>query len=511
MQFPRILVVDYGSQYTLLIAKAIRRLGVYSEIVSELELLDHLNSPHVYGVILSGGPLSVPEINPQSDASPYQELLKSQLPILGICYGAQLLAHLSGTKITRSSDQCEYGSTTIRNCGSADDPIYQGVLGNQHQVWMSHSDLIDQMGNIKVISTTENGLVAIFQVNEIERSAPIYGFQFHPEVSHTPNGDQFLDSFLHICQVPRTWNMTSFIDKIIPELKERLQDQKVMVACSGGVDSTVTAMILQRAIGNNMVGIFVDNGLLRKNEFVQVLDVYRKMDLNVMGVNVARQFYDRLQGITEPEQKRKIIGNLFIEVFKEFAPDVQYLGQGTIYPDVIESHGKIKSHHNVGGLPEKLGLELVEPLRELFKDEVREIGLELGLNPLILGRHPFPGPGLGIRILGEVTKEKVQRLQEADTIFISELKNSGYYDSVWQAGVILLDSLSVGVMGDNRTYQSVVALRAVVSINGMTASVSDLSIEFLTKVSTRIVNEVQGINRVVYDITSKPPGTIEWE
>lgn len=520
MDFARILVVDYGSQYTLLIAKAIRKLGVYSEVISEKQLVEKLNSSPVYGVILSGGPGSIPDLKPSPKTSPYQELIESDLPILGICYGAQLLAYLSGSPITQSETR-EYGETMIR-CYDRNDPIYHKIptdMMGDHPVWMSHSDTISnhvrQSGELEIISETEDELVAVFKIVYPNRKSPIYGLQFHPEVSHTPHGYTFFDNFLRICRVPRTWSTKSFLEQVIPELQRDIQDQKVLVACSGGVDSTVTALILQKAIGDRMIGVFVDNGLLRKNEFHQVLTIYRKLGLNVIGISASEDFYAVLKDVTDPEQKRKVIGNLFIKTFQDYIndyePDIEFLGQGTIYPDVIESHGKIKSHHNVGGLPEKLNLALIEPLRELFKDEVREVGKELGLDPVILNRHPFPGPGLGIRILGDVTEEKVKMLQAADDIFIKSLKESGHYDYVWQAGAILLDSLSVGVMGDNRTYENVVALRAVVSINGMTAQVSNLPMEFLTKVSTEIVNKVQGINRVVYDITSKPPGTIEWE
>jgi len=510
MNFAKIIIVDYGSQYTLLIAKQIRKLNVYTEIImpDELEKYIETINKNLYGIILSGSPKSVDdkEINKQF----WEYLIENTpIPILGICYGAQLLGFVHNMKIENSITR-EFGNTLLQ-LTNKNDPLYKDI-SDSHEVWMSHSDsiIIDQTinSNLEVLSRTKNGVVASFR----NKTGMIYGVQFHPEVTHTQIGIKLFDNFLKICKIPREWSMDNYITDTIKNLTDKIgKDDKVLVACSGGVDSTVTAVLIQKAIGKNMRGVFINNGLLRKNEYENVLQAYENMKLNVIGIDSSSVFYNRLKGIIEPEQKRKIIGITFIDMFKRHSPEMKWLGQGTIYSDVIESKGNIKSHHNVGGLPKDLNLELVEPLRFLFKDEVRELGLKLGIDPIILNRHPFPGPGLGIRILGEVTKEKVLLTQEADDIFTKKLKEHNLYDQIWQAGVILLNSLSVGVQGDCRTYEAVVALRAVTSINGMTANVAVLSTEFLTEVSTEIINKVKGINRVVYDITTKPPGTIEWE
>lgn len=510
MRFSKIVIVDFGSQYTLLIAKIIRHHRVYSEVIPPSALSQYLVENHdsTYGIILSGGPRTA------SEDLEAQNILRSiidqndQLPILGICFGAQLLAYLYGAKI-ESSKEGEYGDRCLTIEQTND--LYLNVP-TEYRVWQSHADSIypDQSGNRIDITSQYQGRIEAFQIKE----RPFYGLQYHPEVTHTFEGPIILENFLRICQVPRDWSPANFIDQIIPELQQQLKsetNEKVMVACSGGVDSTVTAALIQRAVGHRMMGIFVDPGLLRLNEYQQVLEGYRKTNLNVSGIDASQRFYHALKGVTDPEQKRKIIGGLFIDIFKEHAPNATWLGQGTIYPDVIESNGNIKSHHNVGGLPEKLNLKLVEPLRHLFKDDVRDLGKLLGIDPIILNRHPFPGPGLAIRILGEVTEEKVDILQRADHIFLELLKEHGHYDNIWQAGVILLDSKSVGVQGDNRTYQYVAALRAVESTNAMTASVYDFNTKFLTLVSTEIINQVTKINRVAYDVTTKPPGTIEWE
>ena len=509
MKFDRILIVDFGSQYTLLIAKAVRKLRVYSEVVQPQHLSTYLsseNGEHVYGIILSGGPHSVN----QDHKSVVRELIeKSKMPVLGICYGAQILASLVGA-IVKTTEAGEYGYHKLE-LSEDNDPLHLNIP-EEYTVWQSHSDSIFVVGEVnpfKIISKRGDKIES-FKYHR----RPIWGLQYHPEVSHTPIGPNIFDNFLRQCKVPREWSTSHFVEMIIPELQSQLESntkEKVMVACSGGVDSTVTAALIQRAVGDRMMGIFVDPGILRLGEYNSVLKGYRRMGLNVIGIDASSRFLDALKGNPDPEKKRKIIGNLFIEIFKEHAPNATWLGQGTIYPDVIESEGGIKSHHNVGGLPEKLNLQLVEPLRYLFKDDVRELGDILGVDPIILNRHPFPGPGLAIRILGEVTKDKVDILQRADAIYMDLLKRRNYYKNIWQAGAILLDSKSVGVQGDNRTYQWVVALRAVESVNGMTASVYPFPMSFLTEVSTEIINQVPEINRVTYDITTKPPGTIEWE
>jgi len=506
----KILILDFGSQYTQLIARRVRELSVYCEIYP----FNHFPAPDetVKGVILSGSPFSVRDAK-----APIPDIrnFKGKIPILGICYGAQYLAHYFGGEVAPSNTR-EYGRA---NLGFIDgsNPLLKNV-GTDSQVWMSHGDTIVTLPeNYKIIASTGDIKVGAFAVQDENT----FGLQFHPEVYHTTDGSAILKNFVgEICGCTQDWTPLSFIESTVAQLKDTVGNDKVVLGLSGGVDSTVAATLLHKAIGKNLTCIFVDNGLLRKNEFQSVLDSYMGMGLHVIGVDASQKFMDDLKGIVDPEKKRKTIGRNFIEVFDVEAhkiKDVKWLGQGTIYPDVIESvsvngpSATIKSHHNVGGLPEKMHLKVVEPLKLLFKDEVRRVGTALGLSPDLLNRHPFPGPGLGIRILGDVTPEKVRILQEADDIYIRGLKESGLYNQVWQAAAILLPVQSVGVMGDERTYENVVALRAVGSTDGMTADWSHLPYEFLAKVSNDIINKVKGINRVVYDISSKPPATIEWE
>jgi GMP synthase (glutamine-hydrolysing) len=466
----------------------------------------------VKGVILSGSPYSVrDEKGPRIDLS----AIKGKLPLLGVCYGAQYLAHFFGGEVAQSNSR-EYGRANLKFINHENELFLGMTTGSQ--VWMSHGDTIKHIPeNYEVIASTSDVENAAYQI----KNESTYAIQFHPEVYHTTEGKQLLYNFVvTICGCEQTWTPASFIESTVKELKAQLGNDRVVLGLSGGVDSTVAGVLLNLAIGKNLTCIFVDNGLLRKNEFESVLEQYKGMGLNVIGADAKEKFWNDLKGITEPEQKRKIIGRDFIEVFDEEAhkiQDVKWLAQGTIYPDVIESvsvngpSATIKSHHNVGGLPEKMKLKIVEPLKSLFKDEVRRVGKELGISPQLLGRHPFPGPGLGIRILSDITSEKVRILQEADAIFINALHEWNLYDDVWQAGVMLLPVQSVGVMGDERTYENVVALRAVASTDGMTADWVHLPYEFLAKVSNEIINKVRGINRVVYDISSKPPATIEWE
>jgi len=506
----KILILDFGSQYTQLIGRRVRELNVYCEIYpyNHYPAIDK----SVKGVILSGSPFSVRDIDaPKPDLS----LIKGKMPLLGVCYGAQYLAHYFGGEVM-PSDSREYGRANLGYVDSS-NPLFKEV--NEHtQVWMSHGDTIERLPeNYKIIASTADVKNAAFQI-EGEQT---FAIQFHPEVYHTTEGTQILQNFVvDICGCKQDWTPDSFIETTVNELKAKLGDDRVVLGLSGGVDSSVAGVLLHKAIGKNLTCIFVDNGLLRKDEFQQVLDSYQHMGLNVIGVDARQKFWDDLAGITDPELKRKAIGRDFIEVFDVEAhkiKEVKWLAQGTIYPDVIESvsvngpSATIKSHHNVGGLPEKMHLKVVEPLKLLFKDEVRRVGKALGINPELLGRHPFPGPGLGIRILSDVTPEKVHILQEVDAIFINGLKEWGLYDKVWQAGAMLLPVQSVGVMGDERTYENVVALRAVASTDGMTADWVHLPYEFLAKMSNEIINKVRGINRVVYDISSKPPATIEWE
>ncbi len=507
----QILIVDFGSQYTQLIARKIRELNIYCEIHPFNNLPEI--TENIKGVILSGSPFSVRDENaPDID---FSQIKMGHLPVLGICYGAQLITQKKGGTVDKSKYR-EYGRAELI-ITDTDSPIFKGIRQNS-QVWMSHADtIIEPAPNTKVIARTNNIDVAAFKLTDSET----YGLQFHPEVFHSVEGQKILGNFaLNICKIKPEWTPASFVESTITELKKQLGNDKVVLGLSGGVDSTVAAMLLHKAIGSNLYCIFVNTGLLRKNEYEEVLQSYKGMGLNVKGVDASKEFLSKLENVEDPEKKRKIIGATFIDVFEREAnqiKDVKWLGQGTIYPDVIESVSvkgpsvTIKSHHNVGGLPEKMNLKVVEPLRLLFKDEVRRVGKELGIPQNILGRHPFPGPGLAIRIIGPITKERVKLLQEADKIFIDSLKEAGLYDEVWQAATILLPIKSVGVMGDERTYENVVALRAVTSTDGMTADWSRLPYDFLAEVSNKIINRVKGINRVVFDISSKPPATIEWE
>ena len=508
----QILILDFGSQYTQLIARAVREAQVYCEIIPYHRAIDY--TPALKGIILSGSPYSVNDADaPMADVA----AMAARLPVLGVCYGAQLTARLSGGRVERSEKR-EYGRAFLEI--RQRDALF-GSVPDRSQVWMSHGDSILALPDgFEVLATTDSIPVAAFRRSSGD-GHPLYGLQFHPEVFHSEHGRLMIRNFLtETCGCRCDWTPAHFITDTVEALRAQIGDGQVVMALSGGVDSTVAATLIDRAIGDRLHGIFVDNGLLRKDEFRQVLDTYSRLSLNVRGVDAREHFYTRLAGKSSPEDKRKTIGATFIEVFDREAhalTNISFLGQGTIYPDVIESvsvHGPsvtIKSHHNVGGLPETRKLSLVEPLRYLFKDEVRKVGLELGIPAELLFRHPFPGPGLGIRILGEVTEEKVRLLQEADAIYIDALRRHGLYDSVWQAGAILLPVKSVGVMGDERTYEYTVALRAVTSVDGMTADWAHLPHPFLGEVSNEIINRVRGINRVVYDISSKPPATIEWE
>ncbi len=506
----KIIILDFGSQYTQLIARKVRELNVYCEIhpYSKKLAIDS----DIKGVILSGSPSSVRDVN-----APFPDLssIKGNLPILGICYGAQYIAQSFGGEILPSKTR-EYGRANLSFIDNS-NPLFKDVSENT-QVWMSHGDTIMKVPkSFKIIGSTNDVKVGAFVVE----GESTYGIQFHPEVYHTTEGNILLKNFLlDICGCIQSWTPASFVGTTIEELKNKIGNDKVILGLSGGVDSSVASLLLHNAVGKNLTCIFVDNGLLRKNEFETVLISYKDMGLNVVGVNAKDKFLNDLKGVSDPEQKRKIIGRCFIEVFEAEArkiKDARWLGQGTIYPDVIESvsvngpSATIKSHHNVGGLPEKMNLKVIEPLRLLFKDEVRRVGRTLHLPSQFLNRHPFPGPGLAIRIIGDITPEKIAILQEVDHIFIEGLKSSNLYNTVWQAAAILLPIQSVGVMGDERTYENVVTLRAVTSTDGMTADWSHLPYDFLAKVSNEIINKVKGVNRVVYDISSKPPATIEWE
>lgn len=506
----QILIIDFGSQFTQLIARRLRELNVYCEIHP------YNNIPSITkdikGVILSGSPHSVRE---EKAPKPDLSNIKGKMPLLGVCYGAQMLSHFYGGEVAKSNTR-EYGRANL-NYVNHDNELFKTISPNS-QVWMSHGDSIVKIpDNYEIIASTNDVKVAGYVI----KGEKTYGVQFHPEVYHSTEGTQLLQNFVYdICGCKGDWTSESFIDTTVDELKQKLGNDKVILGLSGGVDSSVAAVLLHKAIGKNLHCIFVDNGLLRKNEYESVLESYQHMGLNVKGVNAKQRFYDALAGVSDPEKKRKAIGKIFVDVFDDeskLVTDAKWLGQGTIYPDVIESvsvkgpSATIKSHHNVGGLPDYMKLQVVEPLRSLFKDEVRRVGKALHIDNAILGRHPFPGPGLAIRILGDITEEKVQILQEVDSIFIEGLKNHELYDSVWQAGAIFLPIQSVGVMGDERTYENVVALRAVSSTDGMTADWCHLPYEFLAKISNEIINKVKGVNRVVYDISSKPPATIEWE
>lgn len=505
-----VLILDFGSQYTQLIARRVRELNIFCEIFP-------YNNPPVdlssyKAVILSGSPFSV-----RAEDAPHPDLsqIRGKLPLLAVCYGAQYLAHFHGGEVAPSNIR-EYGRANLSYIKEG-EVFLEGVSANS-QVWMSHSDTIKKLptGGV-VLASTKDVENAAYKIE----GETTYAIQYHPEVYHSTDGKQMLENFLvKIAEVPQSFTPNSFVEDIVAELKAKIGTDKVVLGLSGGVDSTVAAVLLNKAIGENLYCIFVNNGLLRKNEFESVLHQYKDMGLNVKGVDASDRFLSQLAGIDDPETKRKTIGRVFIEVFDDEAhllTDVKWLAQGTIYPDVIESvsvkgpSATIKSHHNVGGLPDFMKLQVVEPLRMLFKDEVRRVGATLDIDPELLGRHPFPGPGLSIRILGDITPEKVRILQEVDAVFINGLKEHGLYDKVWQAGAILLPVNSVGVMGDERTYEKVVALRAVESTDGMTADWVHLPYEFLMKVSNEIINKVKGVNRVVYDISSKPPATIEWE
>ncbi len=506
----KIFIIDFGSQYTQLIARRVRELNVYCEIHPYIHFPEPDDS--VKGVILSGSPFSV-----RDEGAPVPDLdsIKGKKPLLGVCYGAQHLAHNYGGRVHASNTR-EYGRAKMIYMNNA-DPLFANI-DTGTQVWMSHGDTIEEIpSHYTVIGSTADVRVGAYHIS----GEKTWGIQFHPEVYHTVQGKQILANFVvDICGCKQTWTPDSFVESTIKDLRNTLGNDKVVLGLSGGVDSSVAAYLLNKAIGENLTCIFVDNGLLRKNEITKVLDSYNGLGLNVKAVNASDAFLDQLEGESDPEKKRKIIGRVFIEVFEKEAAkvkDVKWLAQGTIYPDVIESvsvngpSATIKSHHNVGGLPELMNLKVVEPLKLLFKDEVRKVGAAMGMPDIIIKRHPFPGPGLAIRILGPITREKVRMAQEADDIFIEGLKEAGLYDKVWQAGVILLPVQSVGVMGDERTYENTVVLRAVGSTDGMTADWSHLPYDFLGQVSNAIINRVKGINRVVYDISSKPPATIEWE
>ncbi len=506
----QILILDFGSQYTQLIARRVRELNVYCEIHPYNKAPDL--TENVKGVILSGSPCSVrQEDAPEVDLDIY----RGKVPLLGVCYGAQYMAQNYGGSVVASEIR-EYGRARLNELDQHNDLMKEVSIDSQ--VWMSHSDTISRLPEeFQVIASTESVKVAAFK----HATENTYGIQFHPEVTHSEEGKTLLRNFVvHISGCSQDWTPDIFVESTVAQLKATIGDDKVILGLSGGVDSSVAAVLIDKAIGGNLHCIFVDNGLLRKGEFEQVLASYQGMGLNVKGVDAKEKFYDALKGLTDPEDKRKAIGKVFIDVFDEESnkvTDAKWLGQGTIYPDVIESVSvngpsvTIKSHHNVGGLPDYMKLKVVEPLNTLFKDEVRRVGRSLNIDPSIIGRHPFPGPGLGIRILGDITAEKVSILQEVDHIFIQGLKDNGLYDQVWQAGAILLPINSVGVMGDERTYEQVVSLRAVASVDGMTADWVHLPYDFLADVSNNIINRVKGVNRVVYDISSKPPATIEWE
>lgn len=508
----RIIILDFGSQYTQLIARRLRELNVFCEIFPYNKMPEDKTA--IKAVILSGSPFSVlDEKALQIDLS----ALRNHFPVLAVCYGAQYTAQYYGGEVQKSEKR-EYGKAKLR-LRAAEDPFFKDV-STHSQVWMSHGDtILHAPEDAEIIASTDDVEVAAYKLTGGEQ--PYYCVQFHPEVYHSLEGSQMLSNFLfEIADCKADYTPASFVEQTVEQLKEQLGDDHVLMGLSGGVDSTVGAMLLHRAIGDRLHCLFIDNGLLRKDEFEEVLTNYEGMGLNVRGVRAADEFLSELAGVSDPEQKRKIIGRVFIEVFEKGAKHeegIKWLGQGTIYPDVIESvsvHGPsvtIKSHHNVGGLPDILNLKIVEPLRMLFKDEVRRVGTELGISPKLIGRHPFPGPGLAIRVLGEITPEKVRLCQEADAIFINNLRKHDLYDKVWQAGAILLPVQSVGVMGDERTYEFAVALRCVNSVDGMTAEWSDLPHDFLATVSSEIINQVKGVNRVVYDISTKPPATIEWE
>jgi len=509
-QHETVVILDFGGQYTQLIARRVRELGVYCEIVPFNINPEELRKKNPRGLILSGGPSSVYE---EGAPHPDRTVIEMGVPVLGICYGVQLLAYFLGGEVTASSRR-EYGHADIKVI--SDTKLLSG-LPAEMKAWMSHGDHVSQPpAGFRITAQSDAAIGAIEDDSRL-----LYGVQFHPEVAHTPYGKDVLRNFLvNICNLRCDWTMASFIETTVEDIRRRVGEGRAVCGLSGGVDSSVAAALVARAIGDRQVCIFVDTGLLRKNEFEEVLEAYREMDLNVIGVAAGERFLTKLAGVTDPERKRKIIGNEFIEVFQEEASklgDVDYLVQGTLYPDVIESvsvkgpSAVIKSHHNVGGLPEKMRLKLIEPLRELFKDEVRRVGRELDVPEEIVSRQPFPGPGLAVRILGEVTADRVSLLQEADRVLIEEIRRADLYDKIWQAFAVLLPVSTVGVMGDNRTYENAIAVRAVESVDGMTADWARIPHDVLQRISSRIVSEVRGVNRVVYDISSKPPATIEWE
>ena len=513
----KILIIDFGSQVTQLIARRVREAGVYSEIVPFQNAEEAFYKMRPNGIILSGGPASTGDIG--SPRAP-QAIFNAGIPILGICYGQMTLCVQTGGK-AESSDHREFGRAYVEVVGKS--PLFQGIwdeIGSRHEVWMSHGDRVIELApGFEVIGVSENAPFAAY-ANEEKRQ---YGVMFHPEVVHTPDGAKLLSNFVHhICGCESDWSMAHFRAEAIERIRAQVGDKKVICGLSGGVDSSVTAVLIHEAIGEQLTCIYVDSGLMRMNESEQVVSLFREhYNIPLVHVDASEIFISALEGVTDPERKRKIIGGLFIDVFEDEAGRIggaDFLAQGTLYPDVIESVSftggpsvTIKSHHNVGGLPERMNMELVEPLRELFKDEVRKLGRELGLPDDFVGRHPFPGPGLAIRCPGGISREKLEILRQADAIYLDEIRKAGLYDAIWQAFAVLLPVQTVGVMGDGRTYEFVCALRAVTSVDGMTADFYHFDMNFLSKAATRIINEVKGINRVVYDVTSKPPGTIEWE
>ena len=518
MQFyekDKVIIIDFGSQVTKLIARRVRDLGVYSEIITPRKLSKYIKYSNVKGIILSGGPSTVTSKKYQSIP---KEIFKKKIPILGICYGLQLITKIFGGKIKPSKKSREFGRAYLFK--KKESPLIKNFLNSKKSVWMSHEDAVVKMPkNFKVIASTKDSKLTIIENPENK----IYGVQFHPEVTHTENGKEIFKNFLFsICKIKKSWNIISQKKKLIEEIKKEVKNDKVICALSGGVDSSVVALLINKAIKKNLICIMVDTGLMRKNEFKYTYSIFKKKyNLNVKLIDASKLFLSKLKNISNPEKKRKIIGNLFIKVFEKESKKykkIKFLAQGTLYPDIIESRSssgsktsKIKSHHNVGGLPKKMNLKLIEPLKELFKDEVRVLGKSLGLVKNINFRHPFPGPGLGIRIIGNINIERVRTLQEADHIYISELHKSGLYNKIWQAYAALLPIKTVGVMGDARTYENICLLRAVTSEDGMTADYFSFPKYFLDNISSKIINNVKGINRVVYDITSKPPGTIELE